>query len=185
MLGDETLITEVPMGTIVMNLTTAKECIERGLYLPALTLIYSTIDIYAWLSTDKDDVGGPDFIQWADRFLVDHLSVRISGDDLYSARCGVLHNGSSESQLTRNKKARKVIYLLGSETSYPTPDTQTGEEVYIHIEDLLTGLREGAIRFMYSFGDDVVPPWWEYKLNKILIFQKTSDHESGYFVQTL
>ena len=108
---------------------------------------------------------------------------KLSGDDLWGARCGVLHNGSSESRQTRNKKARKIKYLLGSEINSPIPETQTGEEVCVHIEELLTGLREGALHFLYSF-DEVVPPWWEEKLNKILIYIQTTDNESGYFVQT-
>jgi hypothetical protein len=64
--------------------------IERGMYMPALVLLYSAIDAAAWLSCKQDKHTRKEFIEWVDKWVLPLNKLRCTATDLYSARCGIL-----------------------------------------------------------------------------------------------
>lgn len=91
-------------------------CRKNELVMPAVAMIYSSIDTMAWLScpATQMDVKKDDFISWADRYLLPDSGLTCTALELYSARCGVLHTMTPESNIVRTAGARKVLYGWGN-----------------------------------------------------------------------
>jgi len=127
--------------------------IEKHLQGPALIMIYSTIDILAWLNRNEDhkDVTKSDFIVWVDKYLLPANKLSVSSVDLYSARCSLLHSYTSESSLSREGKAKEIFYSWGN---FLNDDLQTIIDatdrgaIAIQIEDLVKALMLGSQRFV-------------------------------------
>jgi hypothetical protein len=124
-------------------------------HLPALILIYSAIDVLAWLNRPYSnlDVTRDDFILWVDQFMLPGSSLRCSATDLYSARCGVVHSYQAESNLARKGKAKQLWYAWGKGNAnrLMTRIQQARLEkkaVAVQIEVLFETLKEGFSRFL-------------------------------------
>ncbi|HEY3940589.1 MAG TPA: hypothetical protein VGL97_24385 [Bryobacteraceae bacterium] len=103
---------------------TTETVIENGIKLPirlllqerhyvsALILIYSGIETMALINLplQKADVMRSDFILWVESYLLPFLpqEVRLTGKDIYGARCGVLRG--TDSRLAREGHCRKIRY---------------------------------------------------------------------------
>lgn len=99
----------------VQDLLDAVElCMERRLHLPALTLMHAGIDAMAWLMrpAGQADVHEKDFLCWVERFVLLGSQLQCTGQDLYGARCALLHSQIAESRKSREGKAREVFYLI-------------------------------------------------------------------------
>jgi len=88
-------------------------CVDRHLVLPALTLIYTTIDVSAWITYDDTRVGDR-FERWCNSHLLPRSKLKATAVDLYGARCGVLHTLSSESTKSVRGTAREIVYGWGN-----------------------------------------------------------------------
>jgi hypothetical protein len=103
-----------PKLTVLKNflplLQAVELCIPNRLFTPALVLTYSGIDAAAWVNTNKPSTDRTGFKEWVDRYLLPAEPLPCSADDLYSARCALLHNLSSDSDMTKLGKARVIWY---------------------------------------------------------------------------
>ena len=88
-------------------------CLDNDCYAAAVILIYSGIDTMATLgmAANQQDVTRNDFVDWCDRYLKLTGQTKISGLEWYAARCGVLHNYSARSRLSRAGQARHIGYV--------------------------------------------------------------------------
>ncbi len=86
---------------------------QSGCHIHALALVFSSIDKMAWLASADIDHTRGDFIRWVDDYLLPAGSISFDAIDLYAARCGFLHTGSSESKLFRDGKAKQIFYSVG------------------------------------------------------------------------
>lgn len=129
-----------------------KLCIELNLQLPALTLIYSMIDIFAYRCYGNIEVQAR-FIKWIKEYMYKEKNLNIEPIDLYSARCAILHTLTPNSKLIKDNKANVIVYAWGD------ADLKTLEEgnknidnnlKAIHINDLYESLRLGILRFEKS-----------------------------------
>lgn len=122
--------------------------------LPSLILLYSTIDILSWLNRESSHIDSvkSDFIKWCNLFLEPKKNFSCSAEDLYSARCGILHSYTAYSRMTRNGEAKQLWYSWGN------TDFKKFEEIIkiskyrelakpIQIEKLIETLNEGIINF--------------------------------------
>jgi len=93
-------------------LKASRLCFEDECWEAGVILLYSLIDAMAWLWRDPshDDVTGSDFKEWVDRYMLPAPGIYVSAEDLYGARCGLLHSLTGESKKHRELKARKVSY---------------------------------------------------------------------------
>ena len=85
------------------------QCIALRLRMPALILFYSTIDVASWLDSDATEVKVR-FTAWVDKYVLPNTGLKCTALDLYGARCGVVHNFSADSDLSKAGKARPLGY---------------------------------------------------------------------------
>jgi len=127
-------------------------CIKEKLQFPALTLIYSLIDIFAYRCYENKSVKER-FTKWISEYMDKDKALNIEPIDLYSARCAILHTLTPSSVLTKENKASEIGYAWGK------GDLKTFEEMnknidvnlpIIHINELYESLKTGILRFESS-----------------------------------
>ncbi|MEK7476392.1 MAG: hypothetical protein AAB152_12270 [Candidatus Coatesbacteria bacterium] len=94
------------------------------------------------------------FENWVDRYLLPVLKdkpsapAKLTKEDLWSARCGVLHEHSSRSDKTRRNKAVPIYYETRDRKESWIPWKMDRETAYCFvIEDLLDGLVDAVALF--------------------------------------
>lgn len=129
--------------------------------LPTLILIYSSIDILAWLNrpSTHPDVVRSDFISWVDNYLLPDSNLHCSSIDLYAARCGIIHSYAAESKLSREGKAKQIWYTWGKgEVKRLESRIKQAKldniAVAVQIEELFNALKSGLVRFITSLDAD-------------------------------
>ena len=115
-------------------------------------LIYSTIDALAAMTRPKAqlDTDRDTFKAWVAKYLLDGSLLGCTSEDLYGARCGVLHTYGMDSERRRKGKARALVYKWregpqpsdGGRNEIP-PDATT-----LCVEDLYDALRRGVENFL-------------------------------------
>lgn len=128
-------------------------CLKNGLQIPALVLLYSAIDVVAWLACDDPKAIPKDrFMAWVEDYVLPGSSLTCSALDLYSARCGLLHTLTPDSHLSNMGEARIVSYYWGTGDHSVIQQTidASGEpdsHVAVRIEDLHMAWRRGVSAF--------------------------------------
>lgn len=100
-------------NTIESDMRAVTALTQSGFHTHALALVFSSIDKMAWLACADIDTTRSDFIRWVDDYFLPAGSVSLDAIDLYAARCGFLHTGSSASKLFRDGKAKQIFYSVG------------------------------------------------------------------------
>ncbi len=126
---------------------------DNKLQLPALILIYSTIDICSSLDypEDKKEPNRADFKKWCEQYLLCDTRIKCTTEDLYADRCGVIHSYSPESNLSKKGKAKLIVYSWGNTSTEILKDIlyQTSKNVHvIHIETFFDILKQGVNKFL-------------------------------------
>jgi hypothetical protein len=151
---------EVVERETTQMLAAIEHCLDGKFIMPALILIYSTIDNLAWLAPDvtHDDVTRSDFISWVGKFLLPGSGLSCTGTDLYAARCATLHSYSAESKLSREGRAQEIYYAWGisdeKELQRAIELVGTHDATAIHVDRLFAALRLGADAFFASVRHD-------------------------------
>jgi hypothetical protein len=126
-------------------------CLEQKMILPALMLIYGAIDIVSSLEAPLDAGVRDRFTKWVDTYLLKAKPLSCSALDLYAARCSMLHSLTPDSTLSRQAKARPIIYAWGTANSEKlqavSDAVNTNDYVAIHVSDLNQAFRLGLAAF--------------------------------------
>ena len=117
----------------------------------ALMLTYAGIDHLSWLSNPGEETGSAEFKAWAEKYL-DLASIGCSSNDLWGARCGLLHTAAAESRDFRSDKAKLVYYTDGAVRVSENSDLNV---VFVHVTNLFVSFLQGAVRCV---GDCEVDP---------------------------
>jgi hypothetical protein len=145
----------MPISTLILNLLdfikAATILFKKGYIVPGLVLLYTGIDIVASLERRGDEGTKAAFVRWCSSYLDESL-VPCTSVDLYSARCGILHGHTPDSDLTRAGKARKVYYAWGTGKAASLDEiakhVKTSDAINIHVDGLrdafLSGIKEWA-----------------------------------------
>ncbi len=98
-------------------LNAIQQCLQQEprLAIPALMMIYAGIDGMAYVSLpeDQSEVRGADFKAWATSYLLPDSNLPCTAEDLYGARCGLVHAQQVDSRPARDGKARHLWYYVG------------------------------------------------------------------------
>lgn len=80
-----------------------------------LTIIYSTIDACGLLDApdSQDKATGCTFKSWVSKYMLDDESLECNADDLWGARCAILHTHTSTSDLSKANRVREIQYISG------------------------------------------------------------------------
>jgi hypothetical protein len=136
-------------------------CLQNSLWEPTLILVYSGIDAMAWLDrpAGQGDVTDTEFIAWCNRYVLAPADASINAEDLFAARCGLLHSHTAESRRHRQGKVRKVFYSRTTPTGEINLDQLSMNEIYwpvwVDIELLVSKFRDGVDRFRKEVSLDV------------------------------
>jgi len=136
-----------------------ESCLANGQQLPALILIYSLIDSFAWIVYGQDEKSvRKRFEKWCEELLASGNSTQVSATDLYAARCAILHTLTSDADLTASGKARRVVYAWGTAESgvleKVLEETGRADVVVVHINDLFQRVREAVAHVLEITEED-------------------------------
>ncbi len=124
-----------------------EDCLKKARIIPCLILIYSTIDSFSSLANRSEQKGRKVFMDWVREWMLRSSSLGCNETDIYAARCGLLHQNISDSDLSRSGKARRIFYCWGQsdmrilEESIRRKRSQDSI-VVLRIEDLINSLKK-------------------------------------------
>jgi hypothetical protein len=121
---DESLWKQILIDHILGDISFA---IQSNRELIAAQLILAAIDIFAGLSRPRSQeyTNGDQFITWCEKYmLLEGRCYRLTGQDLWGARCGFLHGYTPISNIFRQGRAKMLSYVDDA-----NEDIITSEEV--------------------------------------------------------
>ena len=126
-------------------------CLKQECLVSSIALIYAAIDSIAALTRPigQADTTSAQFIEWVNTYLLPQSSFTCTAEELYGARCGILHTYSPESRLQRENQGavKRLVYRWkvgpDADAEIPLP-----ADVYvIIIEDLFDGFKAAVDKF--------------------------------------
>jgi len=146
---------------------------DNECYGACLILIYCGIDAMSYLDmpSSQEEVHDNDFIQWAERYLSPSLknqATQITGEELYSARCGVVHTYTVESLRTKGG-SRRIGYMVGGNCSIAYDPQIDSGTVMLRLETLLDAFFTAIDKFLTEgYADKQKQPILETRLRNLL-----------------
>lgn len=127
-------------------------------WLQALVLLYSAIDTLAWSNRNEGDVTRSDFCRWVSVYMDPGPQLNCTPDDLYAARCALLHSGAAQSKLSREGNASELWYATSPHSIPQIQAFAKQVEVdakIVYVTALVAAFSEGAMKFSdeLSFDD--------------------------------
>jgi hypothetical protein len=137
----------------------AEICLNQDLHMPALILIFTLIDSFAWASSEKlPKQSRKQFEAWVSTWVYPHSPLPCTPTELYAARCGVLHTLTSKADLNVGTEVRQVVYAWGpaeeSELKRSIEVLGRPDLVGIHMNALLDAVKEGVARTIEASQED-------------------------------
>jgi hypothetical protein len=155
-----TFTTETLEQKFAQLLMVIEVCLQARVITPILVLIYSAIDVAGWLYAANPSASpGKRFTRWTAKYLLPSSNLECSPLELYGARCGLVHNFSAASDLSRQMKVREILYAWGNSNIEDLREMSqianiqipgrppTVQYTEIRIEELISAFREGLRRF--------------------------------------
>lgn len=147
---------------------------DNECYGACLILIYCGIDAMSYLDMppSQEEVHTNDFIQWAERYLSPNLknqATQITGEELYSARCAVVHTYTVESRKTKSGSTRAIGYAVGGGQSIVWDAKVAPNLVLLWLEALRDAFFTAIDRFLTEgYADKQKQPILETRLRNLL-----------------
>ena len=142
-------------------------------YRAAVILILTGIDTMAYLSmpAGKKTQDCHDFIEWVDKYVLFEGREKLTGLELYIARCVILHSYSDYSSIMSMGDCRKIEYTDQSnqdETEYNPKESD--KIVKISVKALTEAFFKGVDRFFdYLFSDNEKALLVEKRLDELML----------------
>ena len=140
---------------------------ERRSLMPCLMLLYSFIDILAWLRYEEEiKKVGNRYKKFVKKYFLPGSKLTCSANDIYSARCGVLHCYSCESNQTESDNAKIIHYIASdregdsSENEIPEPAKNV---IQVKIEDMIFAFENSIKKLLDHMRTD---PYLELELEE-------------------
>ena len=151
-------------------------CIEKKLIIPALVLLYSSIDSISWIaSNDENQLVSERFQTWVNTWMLKKYPLPCTAIELYAARCGILHTLTPNASLNEKKDVRFISYAWGTSQQ---KDLEKVIElinfpglVAVHVNDIIYSFKNGLADFFEALEADLV--------NKELFSLKAKKHFSN------
>jgi len=143
-------------------LSTAEYTGGTGQVFVCLILSYSAIDTLGWLAAENDlEPVGVRFKRWVDRYMLPTVpALACTSEEIYAARCGVVHTMTPESHAHQRNVLRKLVYAWGSASAQSLQARldvvpHSGGCVAVHLSDLTAGVRLGAAQLFEDAQKDL------------------------------
>jgi hypothetical protein len=137
----------------------AEECIKGRMTLPALILIYVAIDSVSWTASEDPEVATR-FKKWVNTWMLKNGKLKCTAEELYAARCGVIHTLTPNSSLSERKGVKRIAYAWGKAKQDKLEETVSSlslsnEISSIHLEDLFCVFKDGFADYLeHMFSSD-------------------------------
>ena len=157
-------------------------CLQNECWGSAVILIYSGIDAMAFLALPKDkvEVVETDFVGWCEKYIRFPGDEQISGMELYSARCGMVHTFGVESRKTRQNKCRLLGYTDRCDPAILYSREQRPDFALVSMEALANAFSAGVDKFLVDlFADSTQSAVAERRLNKLVVAFPTGHFEKS------
>jgi hypothetical protein len=186
---------EQKFGQLLM---VAEFCVQVRATTPALVLIYSAIDVAGWLYAANPSASpGQRFTSWVAKYLLPDANLDCSSRELYGARCGIVHNFSTESDLSRKGEVRQIVYSWGDgdietlramtkivnldqdETPNILARSIKAKFTSVKLEILIAAFRKGLIRFFKEAeSDERMAARMKERSGKVLMHMSKAEGET-------
>ncbi|EJT0555736.1 hypothetical protein J0J21_22015 [Vibrio vulnificus] len=92
---------------------------ENKLHAQSLTIILSAIDSFGLLDAPDSEskASGKLFKAWVNKYFCQNPGIEYTAEDLWAYRCSVLHTYTTQSELSKAKKAREILFYAGDKFS--------------------------------------------------------------------
>ena len=147
-------------------------CLDNNCLGSVVVLVYSGIDAMAYLGMParQVDVTRADFIAWCDKYIQFGGGQQLTGQELYGARCAVLHTYGVESRLSRQGDCRKLGYMDRSVPEIRYSPSVDPTVALVSIEALANAFFRALDRYLVDlFADPLKAPEAETRLNQLLM----------------
>ena len=129
---------------------TIEDAILKDRIIPSLILFFSAIDSFSALASLKGRSDRSTFKEWVKKWMIDRSPLPCDEMDIYSARCALLHQQISKSDLTIGGKAKEILYAWGSKKAETLQvlinnKGRADDTVAVKIEDLIGAFKKGMI----------------------------------------
>ena len=159
--------------TFVDILDAIDESLHRGRLIPVLILVYSGIDNISNLVETENKPAGQIFKDWVKRWMLTKYPLPCNELDIWSARCGLVHQQVSESNLTRGGSAKEIFYSHGGadpEDLQLVISKARRNAVTVVIEDLIYSFKNGMIDCVNEIENDPIRKnSFEMKVAKLFV----------------
>jgi hypothetical protein len=129
-----------------------KACLAGKYIGSVLVLAYSLIDVLAWLAapTNQEDVTRQDFVNFAEKYVIPRGQFECTGNDLYAARCSILHTFTAESQMSRKGNAIRIAYAWGVNNPHSRKKLESYgmHWIMLSVDTLCTAVEDAARIFL-------------------------------------
>jgi len=150
---DELSIEQMVQRHMLSTIEAMGLMLSKHLYGHYLVVVYSTIDALGLLDAPAVQMSSSSnsFKAWVAKYLLPNLQPKCTELEIWAARCAVLHTFTTESDLSREGKARELQYFLADgeaarEFSSMTSQIDGGAHVAVHLLALgkafVTGMQQ-------------------------------------------
>jgi hypothetical protein len=116
----------------------------------AVGLMFAAIDALSALTRpiDSADTSRSVFIDWTTRYLEPEKRLACTAEELYAARCGVLHTYSADSRLARTNGTRRLVYEWERGPRADEAAELPDNAIRVRVEALHRALRKAVHQFI-------------------------------------
>lgn len=124
--------------------------------LPALILVFATIDGLAWLQRRNrtGDSDGADFQKWVQLYIPPGWNPLVTPETLWVARCALLHAEAAESRLGGKGVVSEIWYQWKDTGLLPAGANPPTLPILVHPELLILALNDGIEHFRRAIDSD-------------------------------
>ena len=134
-------------------------CMSLKLIIPSLILIYTGIDCISWLTYEGENISNKKrFKLWVDEWMIVENSLPCNSEELYAARCAILHSLSPNSDLSEKHGVRMISYAWGNADQNQLIESMKlldyTKSAVLHINDLYSSFRKGFVNYLEALEND-------------------------------
>lgn len=126
-------------------------CLQQECLVSSIALIYAAIDSISALTRPigQADTTSAQFRDWVNTYLLPQASLTCTAEELYGARCGILHTYSPESRLQRGNQGavKRLVYRWKAGPDADAEIPLPADASVIIIEDLFDGFKGAVDKF--------------------------------------
>jgi len=132
-------------------------CMKNNAPTGAILLTYCAMDAMAFLAmpTGQQKSGRSDFKRWVGKYMQTSSKqpYQYDKEDLYGARCGIVHAYTAESDMSKDKKCKQIVYKINCLKHLYDP-SKNPELVVLGLNLFIQDFYDAVDRFLADIEED-------------------------------